>query len=258
MDEPEPVRMSAARRKRLAELQAATGIDFGRYYKPGLLERIAGLFDALSYVPLCARWVATTLVVAGIYWLWLFGWRSPWAWVPALFWTLAGGLLVGALLAIRGVVRRGLEHVGEVFDVSLELVASALDDCASLQAARKPPEWKDVLEGILIAAVAPSMGAAFRARLPLLGRPVAWVLDRTLLGLAAKVNAEIEQAEPAGADTPRSATLEALQARAARTRAIVGSIGSGAVQAASLPLTALVVIAMLAFALPMALVSWML
>jgi hypothetical protein len=255
---PPPVTLRSSRRKRLAELEAATGITFARYYRPGLIERLAALLDVLAYLPLAVRWVAAALAAFVIYWFALFFRLTPWASVPALLWAIAGGLVVGALGAVRGIVRRGLQHLGEVFDESLELVAVILDDSARFSASEKPPEWKDVVEGALIAVVVPSMETALRQRLWLLARPVVWVLGWTLLRVAEKVNAEVEAAAPAAPGTAPGATLESLKASAAMARAILGRVAGGAAAAASFPLTALVALAALIFVVPMALIAWIL
>jgi hypothetical protein len=252
------VRPRGGRRKRLATLEAATGITFGRYYRPGLIERLATLLDTLTYLPLALRRVAVTLGAFLIYWFALFFWVTRWAAIPALLWAVTGGLIVGALIAVLGVVRRGLGHAGEVFDEALDLVATILDDSALISASTKPPEWKDLVEGTLIAVVLPSIETALRQRLWFLARPVVWVLDRTLLRVAASINADVEAATRPAPETAGSTTLQSLKATAATARALLGRVASGAVAAASVPLTTIVVLATLLFVAPMVLVSWIL
>jgi hypothetical protein len=256
--EPGVATLRGGRRRRLAELESATGITFGRYYRPGLIERLATLLDTLGYLPLVLRRVAATLAVSVTGWFVLFFRLTPWASVPALLWAIAGGLVVGALIAVRGVVRRGLGHASEVFDESLDVVAVILDDSTAVSASEKPPEWKDVVEGTLIAVVLPAIEVALRRRIGFLARPVVRMLNWALLGVAGKVNAEVEAAAPAAPQNAPSATLESLRASTTAARAILGRVASGAVATASLPLNALIVLAALVFGAPLALAAWIL
>ena len=255
---PDVVGMRPAGRKRLAELEAGTGIAFVRYYRPGLMERLATLLDVLTYLPLAVRGVAVTLAVFVVGWFALCFRLTPWASVPLLLWAIAGGLVVGGVIALGGVVRRGLQHLDQVFDETLDLVGAILDDAARVSASETPPDWKDLVEGTLLALVFPAIEAALRQRLSFLARPVVLLLEWTLLRIAKKVNAEVESALlPAPGTAPR-ATVDSLKAASARARAIVGSVSQGAAATVSVPLTALAVVAALMFGVPVALVLWIL
>lgn len=253
---PEAARMRPARRRRLAELQAGTGIAFIRYYRPALMERLATLLDTLAYLPLAAWRVAVTLAMVVVGWFAFCFRLTPWASVPLLVWAIAGGLVVGAVIALRAVVRRGLQHVDEVFDESLDLVAAILDDSARVSASERPPEWKDLVEGTLLAVVFPALEAALRQRLWFLAWPVVNLLEWTLLRVAKKVNAEVESALLAAPGTAPRETVESLRAASSTARAIVGKVSRAAAVTVSVPLTALAVLAALVFGVPMALATW--
>ena len=202
------VSLRPARRRRLAELQAGTGVAFVEYYRPGLMEGLATMLDAVAYLPLAVRGVALTLAVFVLGWFALCFHLTPWVSVPLLLWAIAGGLVVSGMIALRGLVRRGLQHADDVFDESLDLVAAIIDDSARVSTSEAPPDWKDLIEGTLLAVVFPAIEAALRQRLSFLAWPVARLMDWTLLRIAKTVNAEVESASLAPPGTAPSATVE--------------------------------------------------
>jgi hypothetical protein len=163
------------------EQATLSDIDFSAYVRPDLfssVEKILGVRESLFY---CVRVAAFSwLVMLGItgWWLHEQGWTIL---VSTVFAVGIVGFLTSVLLGVILTVRRLLDEIVHLLDISLEIVGRVMLDIADVQDRGLALTAATVLEGVSNEIIVPTIESVINAKLGFLGKPILWVYRGTFV-----------------------------------------------------------------------------
>jgi hypothetical protein len=166
----------------LVSTAAPGDVDFAKYRKPELFQRIQALLGVRQMVMAVIGWA---LLELGLVWVSvpvLLGGRVHWGIVAALslYGSLAGAA-AGAMFGCARAVNKSLDDFLEVLDLSFELAGQAADDLAEIRAATKAwPSARELYLQVFEQAIVPTVKAVVLSQARWFGRPAFWLYRATL------------------------------------------------------------------------------
>jgi hypothetical protein len=238
-------------------------IDFAKYRKPELAERISSMLSIPQLILFALRAARIVMAIIFLVFLLAFGFKTHWTvQIFAYFYGLTMGAVVGGLFGVAATVNRGLSHLTEIFTLILDLTGQVSADAQGLrQGGKQLPPPRKLAAGVYENIVLPMTEQAILAQSRWIGRLLIWAYRYTL-GAAVKrlLKYEAQEEATSGAAQPTEvdpALIGATEAAAgatstwiAATRNVVETIGHGFRRTVMVPVYFIVFIVFVGFSIP--------
>jgi hypothetical protein len=237
-------------------------IDFTKYRKPELAERISSILSIPQLVLFAIRAARFVMAVIFLIFLLAFGFKADWTvQILAYFYGLTMGAIVGGLFGVAATVNRGLSHLTEILTLILELTGQVSEDAQGLrEGGKQMPPPRELAAGVYEHIVLPMTEQAILAQSRWIGRLLIWAYRYTL-GAAVKrlLNTEVQEEEavdekPTEVDSTVLDTTEVAASTTTRwiaaTRNVVETIGHGFRRTVMTPVYCIVFMVFAGFSIP--------
>lgn len=176
---------------------ATTEIDFARYRKPELAERIGSLFDLPRGVKTYLKWGSFAVLIALVAILFTFHDHVdlPWLLVLLAYGGLVG-IVLGIALATLICLNRALKTIADILGIAFEVATQVSQDTKDVRGGtKKMPSRGEVLQGVVSQVILPILEEVL-VRGFFLGRvllPVyRWTLAKAVSRICRDKSSEIE------------------------------------------------------------------
>ena len=173
-------------------------IDFAKYRKPELAERISSLLSIPQLVLFAILAARIAMAIIFLIFLLAFGFKTHWTvQIFAYFYGLTMVAVVGGLFGVAATVNRGLSHLTDIFTLILDLTGQVSKDAQGLrEGGQQMPPPRKLAAGVYEHIVLLMTEQAILAQSRWIGRLLIWAYRYTL-GAAVKrlLKYEIEEEE---------------------------------------------------------------
>ena len=242
---------------------AAAALEFSKYRRPELTERVAELVSVPATIGAILQWGALAVVVAWVGLPLLFADRVHWTLLTAmLVYGTVAGLVVGLLLGIAAKLSRSLNDVSEVVATSIDVAEQVSVDVAAMRSGTTAiPTGEETLNGVYEHVVLPAVKAALTRNTWLVGQVTYWLyhwtLDRVLKRVIRAVGREDRRTDVNGAINHLDTAAERAAAWLTRAHRYVDGIGNGIRRIVGVPIVLLLTMFFVLLALPLVVIWWL-
>lgn len=197
----------------------ATEIDFGKYRRPELVDRLASLFAFPRAAKTYAKSGCFPVIIAMVAISIIFRDRVELGWFVALLaYGVLASIVLGVALATTILLNRTLDNLAAVLGLTLEIAGHVSQDVKDVRGGvRQMPSRKDVLQGVLQQVVLPSLAEVFSGG-SLIGRIAMplyrWTLSKAISRICRDYSAEPETAAAVDGVATANESLDKFETKA--------------------------------------------
>ncbi len=190
------------------EIIQKTGIDFDKYRRPELISTIVDvslfIINPLSVIPIFVKaFIYVFLFINTI--LLIMAKAGHISLMVAVLMFIIGNVgfpFISTSLAIRRTGHKLIGDIQSALNIALDIAVDIIKDLKKMNLKQIPPVT-DIIRGVVFVVIIPSLEKIISEKIKLLGKPVAWLVEKSMFSFITVFSSLIDKLTPGKQDVEK-------------------------------------------------------